>query len=65
MALDGLVISNIVYELWETLTGGRINKIYQPEPDALILGIESGRTELQTAWYLLPVASLPLIYLTD
>ena len=34
MALDGLVISNIVYELSETLTGGRINKIYQPEPDA-------------------------------
>ena len=29
MALDGLVISNIVYELSETLTGGRINKIYQ------------------------------------
>ena len=26
MALDGLVISNIVYELSETLTGGRINK---------------------------------------
>ena len=33
MALDGLVISNIVYELSQTLTGGRINKIYQPEPD--------------------------------
>ena len=30
MALDGLVISNIAYELSETLTGGRINKIYQP-----------------------------------
>ena len=41
MALDGLVISNIVYELSETLTGGRINKIYQPEPDALILGIKN------------------------
>ena len=44
MALDGLVISNIVYELSETLTGGRINKIYQPEPDALILGIKNNRT---------------------
>lgn len=26
MALDGLVISNIAYELSETLTGGRIIK---------------------------------------
>ena len=31
MAFDGVVISNIVYDLKEKLTGGRIYKIYQPE----------------------------------
>ena len=63
MALDGLVISNIAYELSETLTGGRINKIYQPEPDALILGIKNNRTNYKLL--ISASASLPLIYLTD
>ena len=63
MALDGLVISNIVYELSEALTGGRINKIYQPEPDALILGIKNNRTNYKLL--ISASASLPLIYLTD
>ena len=62
MALDGLVISNIVYELSEALTGGRINKIYQPEPDALIVGIKNNRTNYKLL--LSASASLPLIYLT-
>ena len=30
MAFDGIVISNLVWELSERLTDGRINKIYQP-----------------------------------
>ncbi|MGN0204200.1 MAG: NFACT family protein, partial [Coprococcus sp.] len=62
MALDGLVISNLVYELSEALTGGRINKIYQPEPDALILGIKNNRTNYKLL--ISASASLPLIYLT-
>ncbi len=62
MALDGLVISNIVNELSEALTGGRINKIYQPEPDALILGIKNNRTNYKLL--ISASASLPLIYLT-
>lgn len=62
MALDGLVISNIVYELANALTGGRINKIYQPEPDALILGIKNNRTNYKLL--ISASASLPLIYLT-
>lgn len=62
MALDGLVISNIVYELSEALTGGRINKIYQPETDELILGIKNNRTNYKLL--ISASASLPLIYLT-
>lgn len=31
MALDGIVIANMVKELNETVSGGKINKIAQPE----------------------------------
>ena len=33
MALDGMVIADIVYELERDLAGGRIAKIAQPEKD--------------------------------
>lgn len=39
MALDGIVISNIVHELTEKIVGGRIDKIYQPEGDEIVLSI--------------------------
>lgn len=42
MAFDSLVMTAVVAELGDKLTGGRINKIYQPEPDELILLIYSG-----------------------
>lgn len=41
MALDGIVISNIVSELSNALIGGRIDKIYQPEKDELLLSVRS------------------------
>ncbi len=63
MALDGFVISNLVYELSEALTGGRIQKIYQPEPDALVLTIKNNRTNYRLL--ISASASLPLIYLTE
>ena len=33
MALDGIVIANMVKELNESILGGKINKIAQPEND--------------------------------
>ncbi|BCN31594.1 Rqc2 family fibronectin-binding protein [Anaeromicropila herbilytica] len=62
MALDGLVISNVVWELNEKLSGGRINKIAQPETDELILTIKCNREQLKLL--ISASASLPLIYLT-
>jgi predicted ribosome quality control (RQC) complex YloA/Tae2 family protein len=62
MALDGLVISNVVYELNEKLIGGRINKIAQPEKDELLLTIKNNREQYRLL--LSAGASLPLIYLT-
>ena len=41
MALDGIVISNIVSELSDALIGGRIDKIHQPEKDELLISIRS------------------------
>lgn len=63
MALDGVVIANIIKELKDTLIGGRINKIAQPEPDELLLTIKNNRTQYRL--FLSASASLPLIYLTE
>lgn len=63
MALDGITIAGLVQELDKALTGGKINKIAQPEPDELILTIKNQRTQYRL--YISASASLPLIYLTD
>lgn len=63
MALDGLVISNVVYELKEKLVDGRISKISQPEKDELVLTIKNNRENYKL--FLSAGASLPLIYLTE
>lgn len=62
MAFDGIVIANMVKELQSHLTGGRINKIAQPEQDALLLTVKG--TNGQERLYISASASLPLIYLT-
>ncbi len=63
MALDGIVVANLVKELDQTLTGGRINKIAQPEADELLLTIKTNRK--QQRLFLSASASLPLAYLTE
>lgn len=64
MAFDGIVVANLVKELRETLLGGRINKIAQPEKDELILTVK-GMAREQHKLLLSAGAGLPLIYLTD
>lgn len=63
MALDGIVIANIVKELNDTLLNGKINKIAQPENDELMLTIKNNRTQYRLL--ISAGASLPLIYLTQ
>ena len=63
MAFDGLVISNLTYELSCALTGGHISKIYQPEPDALVLAVKNNKKVYKLL--ISASASLPLIYLTE
>ncbi len=60
MAFDGVVISNIVRDMRERLTGGRIYKIYQPENDEINLVIKNqGKT---FRLMLNASATLPLVY---
>jgi predicted ribosome quality control (RQC) complex YloA/Tae2 family protein len=63
MAFDGITIAAVTKECSDTLTGGRISKIAQPEPDALLITVKMANG--QKKLLLSADASLPLIYLTD
>lgn len=63
MALDGIVIANVVNELTPLLVNGRINKIAQPENDELILTIKNNKEQYRLL--MSANASLPLLYVTD
>ncbi|MBO4882135.1 MAG: NFACT family protein, partial [Lachnospiraceae bacterium] len=41
MAFDGITVSAIVHELNNTILGGRIYKIAQPESDELLITVKS------------------------
>lgn len=57
MALDGITVSCLVHEWQQSLVGGRITKIAQPEPDELLLTIKNYDTY---RLHLSASASLPL-----
>ncbi|MDO5417325.1 MAG: NFACT RNA binding domain-containing protein [Lachnospiraceae bacterium] len=63
MAFDGITIANLVHELKNTIEGGRISKIAQPEKDELLFTIKNNRTNYRLL--VSASASLPLIYLTE
>lgn len=63
MAFDGITVAAAASELDRALTGGRITKIAQPEPDELLLTMKTPNG--QKRLYISASASLPLIYLTD
>lgn len=63
MAFDGVTIAAVVAELKKELIGGRLYKIAQPEPDALLITVRT--PEALRRLLLSADASLPLLYLTD
>ena len=63
MAFDGIVISNLSYELHSNLVGGRISKISMPEDNELIFTIKNNAKTYRLL--VSASASLPLVYLTD
>ena len=63
MAFDGITIANIVKEMKDTLLGGRLYKIAQPESDELLLTVKNNGSQYRL---IISVnASLPLLYLTE
>lgn len=63
MALDGITVSALIYELNNSLIGSRIVKIAQPERDELILTVKNKSKQYRLL--ISAGASLPLVYLTD
>ncbi len=63
MPFDGIVVKCIVNELSEVLTGGRIEKIFQPESDEIIINIRAKGRNLKLLLSANP--SYPRIHLTD
>lgn len=63
MAFDGLVISNLVYELNNTILNSKISKIAQPENDELLFTLKGQNGQFRLA--MSASASLPFLYLTD
>ena len=63
MALDGIVISNLVYELNNALENARISKIAQPETDELLFTCKGPNGNYRVA--ISASASLPFVYLTQ
>lgn len=62
MAFDGITIAAVRKELSDVLTGGRVYKIAQPEPDELLLTIKNNSSQYRLT--LSASASLPLVFLT-
>ncbi|MFV0464835.1 MAG: NFACT family protein [Lachnospiraceae bacterium] len=63
MALDGIVVANLVSEMNHKFLNGRISKISQPETDELLFTLKGSGGQYRL---LISVnASLPFVYLTD
>lgn len=63
MALDGFAISSIIHQLKEHILGGRVDKIYQPEKDEIILQIRNNKNAYRLM--LTANASSPRIHFTN
>ena len=62
MPMDGIMLDAICNELNSEITGGKIDKIQQPENDTVIIGI---RSESKNKKLLLTLGSQPRIHLTN
>ena len=63
MAFDGFTVAALTAELKKKITGGRIYKVAQPEPDTLLITVKTNSDTLRLL--ISANASFPLIYLTD
>ncbi len=59
MALDGIVVANLVWELNQTILNSRISKIAQPEKDELLFTLKGQNGHRRLA--MSASASLPFL----
>ena len=60
MAFDGTTIAAVRKELSDSILGGRIYKIAQPEPDELLITIKNTRRTTQTIYFCKCISSIDL-----
>lgn len=63
MAMDSISVRALVVELNELLSGGRVDKIYQPERGEIIIGIRSGGVNYKLLLCANP--SFPRVHITE
>ncbi|MBQ6470211.1 MAG: NFACT family protein [Lachnospiraceae bacterium] len=63
MAFDGITVAALAKELNDSLEGGVISRIVQPEKDELILTVRQYKNQYRVL--ISASASLPLVYLSD
>ncbi len=63
MAMDSITVRALVMELNGLLSGGRIDKIYQPERGEIIMGIRAGGANLKLLLCANP--SFPRVHITE
>lgn len=63
MAFDGITTKHLIKELQETITGGRIRKIYQPENDEIRMTINKEKENYNLL--ISSNANNPRVYLTE
>ena len=63
MSFGGIVTNSIVKELNNTIKGGRIDKIYQPEKDEILITVH--KTGVNYKFVLSASSNNPRIYLTS
>ncbi len=62
MAFDGITISSIVNELNDTINGGRLYKISQPEADEIMLTIKTQSGQYRLVFICKCIASSCISY---
>lgn len=63
MSFDGVVVKSVVFELYNLLNNGRIEKVHQPEKDELILSIRSNNANYKLL--ISASSSNPRVYVTE
>ncbi len=63
MAFDGITVGCITHELCNLLTGGRVDKIYMPDSDSVVMAVRSQGNNYKVFFSCNP--SIPRVHLTS